>query len=443
MRTLFLLAALSTLPFASACVGGKAQISAEDKERLEPYILDALPPDAKKIDVNFENKVTLVGYKISPETAGPNASVSFTYYWRCDAPLEEGWKLFTHIHHEGFQRHEGIDNLGPLRTPRGRGQALGPDKWERGKIYADEQTYTMPRELRGPESIVYVGIFKGDTRLRTIRGPNDGDNRAIVTKIKTGVPRKEGTLGAREVPELQVGKLAKGERIVIDGRADEPAWGGAASTGPFVDVGTGRPNTRFPVDGSAKVLWDDEHLYVLLEIKDPNVVGYFTTKEAQPNDFTVTGQPMLWTRNTAEIMIDPDGDGDGVNYYEIQINPQNKVFSSQFDRYNHPKTEPRGPFGHEDWDPKLKSAVVVKGTVDDPSDKDEGYVVEAAIPWKAFEKGAKQLPPKPGDQWRVNFYAMANNAGTAWSPILGQGNFHKASRFGRVTWVTAEPRARP
>ena len=27
----------------------------------------------------------------------------------------------------------------------------------------------------------------------------------------------------------------------------------------------------------------------------------------------------------------------------------------------------------------------------------------------------------------MNFYAMENNGGTAWSPILGQGNFHKAS----------------
>ena len=48
------------------------------------------------------------------------------------------------------------------------------------------------------------------------------------------------------------------------------------------------------------------------------------------------------------------------------------------------------------------------------------------------------LPPKPGDTWRMNFYAMENNGGTAWSPILGQGNFHKASRFGKVTWSTKE-----
>ena len=437
--TVLFLAALGVVPLAAACVGGKASISSEDKARLQGFILDAVPPDAKKTDVNFENKVHLVGYKVEPETAGPGVNVKLTYYWRCDEPLDEGWRLFTHIQHEGFPSHEGLDGVGPLREARGQGQVLGPDKWERGKIYVDEQTYTMPKDLKGPDSIVYVGIFKGDARLRTISGPNDGDNRAIVTKIKTGVAGKpENKRGQNDVPEIQPLKLGAGEKIVIDGKADDKAWGGAVSTGPFVDVGTGKPNTSFPINGDAKLLWDDDNLYVFITVKDPDIVGYFTTKEEQPKDWTATGQPMTWNRHTSEIMIDPDGDGDNVNYYEIQINPQNKVFKSQFDGYNKPKVEPQGPFGHEDWDPKMKTAVVVKGTIDKDSDKDEGYFVEAAIPWKAFEKGAKQLPPKPGDTWRFNFYAMANNGGVAWSPILGQGNFHKATRFGRVTWASKE-----
>ncbi len=50
-----------------------------------------------------------------------------------------------------------------------------------------------------------------------------------------------------------------------------------------------------------------------------------------------------------------------------------------------------------------------------------------------FDK-APVHPPKPFDTWRLNLYAMKNNSGVAWSPILGQGNFHQASRFGKVTW---------
>jgi hypothetical protein len=141
-------------------------------------------------------------------------------------------------------------------------------------------------------------------------------------------------------------------------------------------------------------------------------------------------------------MVDPDGDGDNNDYYEIQVNPQNLVFDTQYDAYNSPKTEPDGPFGHQDWTSKLKSAVVVDGTIDKPGDKDKGYSVELAIPWSSFSK-AKNHPPKPGDEWRLNLYAMKHNSGVAWSPILGQGNFHKASRFGRVIWAVTDTTAAP
>ena len=424
-----------------ACVGGKQQISAEDKDRLKAYILEAVPPDAKKVDINFENKVHVVGYKVVPELAPAGTKVTVTTYWRCDDPVEEGWQLFTHVQHEGYEKPENLDANGPLRELKGNHQVLGPDRWERGKIYADEQSFTMPADLRGPDTMFYVGIWKGDARLRIINGPNDGDNRAIIAKIKTGVaPRKpEGKTGAVDIPRLFPVKLSEhGEKIVIDGKGDEAAWGAAASTGPFVDVGSGRNAASYPVTGSAKIAWDDANMYVLIEVKDPDVLGFFTDKASQPKDWTVTGQPMTWNHDTAEIMIDPDGDGDNINYYELQINPANKVFKSQFDGYNQPKVEPQGPFGHEDWDPKMKSAVTVRGTIDKPGDKDEGYTVEAAIPWTAFAKGAKTLPPKPGDMWRMNFYAMENNGGTAWSPILGQGNFHRSARFGKVTWATKE-----
>jgi len=82
----------------------------------------------------------------------------------------------------------------------------------------------------------------------------------------------------------------------------------------------------------------------------------------------------------------------------------------------------------------LKSAVTLDGTLDKSDDEDRGYTVEAFIPWKSFSK-AKKLPPELGSTWRMNFYAMKNNGGVAWSPILGQGNFHRAPRFGRVEWM--------
>jgi hypothetical protein len=426
---------LLTVAAGAACVGGSKGISAEDKERLKPYILESAPTDMIKTDINFENKVHIVGYKFDPPLAKPGDEVKLTYYWRCDETVDDGWRLFTHIHDPVSDKLDNLDNVGPIREEKNGKHILGPDRWEKGKFYVDEQKYKVPDWVKGPEFEVMVGVWKGDSRLRVIAGPQDGDNRAIVGKVQTGLKEEPPKKTMNDVPSIVVTKLASNDVITIDGKGDDKGWGGAASTGPFVDVGTGRPNLS-PVAGTAKIAWDDKNMYVLFDVKDPDIVGGFTDKSQGDERWTAGGQPKLWTKDTVEIMIDPDGDGDNRDYYEIQINPQNKIFKSQFDTLQQPMGGPNGPFGHEDWDPKIKSQVVVRGTIDRNDDKDDGYTVEIAIPWAGLSK-AKQVPPKHGDTWRMNFYAMKNNGGPSWSPILGQGNFHKASRFGRVTW--AEP----
>ncbi|HTN89340.1 MAG TPA: carbohydrate-binding family 9-like protein, partial [Sorangium sp.] len=227
------------------------------------------------------------------------------------------------------------------------------------------------------------------------------------------------------VKELAVRRLAPGAAIAIDGRLDEPAWQAAGRTGPFVNVGTGREDRSLPTQGEARLLWDEAFLYVGFDVSDGTITGGFPQGARDPH---------LWERDTVEVMIDPDGDGDNKDYYEIQISPQNLVFDSQFDDYNAPRGGASGPFGHQEWSAGLASAVELRGTIDDDSDEDRGYVVEAKIPWSSFAK-ARSAPPSPGDAWRMNFYAMQNNGGAAWSPILGQGNFHRARRFGRVRFV--------
>jgi hypothetical protein len=427
-------AGLLAAAMASAgCVGGGGKgLTSEEKDRMKPFISATVPAGiAHPLDVNFENKVHIIGYKFDPEVAKPGQDVSLTYYWRCDEVLDEGWVLFTHTKDETSGKMGNLDFTGPIREMKGSRQLLGPDTWEKGKFYIDQQTYKVPSDVEGPEVSIMVGVWKGDARLRIISGPNDGDNSAIVGKIKTGVtPKAAEEHTQSEPPTLTVPKLAQNAKVTIDGKGDDAAWAGAPSTGPFVDVGTGKPNTSFPVNATAKLLWDDKNLYVLVQVQETDFYTGFTDAKAQAEDFTAAGQPKLWTKDTIEMMVEPDAAGDNHDYYELQINPQNKVFKSQFDTLQQPNGGPNGPFGHEDWDPKLKSAVQIQKGADG---KPTGYSVEAAIPWAGYTKAAHH-PPTPGEVWRVNFYGMKNNGGVAWSPILGQGNFHKASRFGKVTW---------
>jgi len=420
-------ALLLTSALLTACVTSSREEAAKAHERLKAYVLTAAPGHlTQKLSTSFDGKLELVGAHIEPTGAlKPGQQVKMTLYWRCVKQLDEGWSLFTHVLDASGERVLNIDNVGPLREAKnGKKQALPPEWWQPGKIYADAQTFTVPATLKSDRIKIVTGVWRNDERLKVTSGAHDSENRATVASLSLqGASRNKAR--STRVPELRADKLGADVKITIDGKLDEPAWQTAAGTGPFVDVRTAEPNTSFPVNGSAKLLWNEQALYVAFEVSDPDLVGGFAKDKKDPS---------LWTRDTVELMIDPDGDGDNADYYEIQINPQNLVFDSQFDRYNEPKQEPNGPFGHQDWSAELTSAVVLHGTLDKPGDEDKGYTVEAMIPWQSFGK-ARQVPPVFGDSWRMNFYAMQNNGGVAWSAILGQGNFHKASRFGRVLFA--------
>src|SRR5262249_42269882 len=155
-------------------------LSAEEKEKLKANILDTAPADVgAQLDVNLENKIRLLGAKIDPPEARPGSEVKLTYYWKCEDTLDDGWLLFTHIHDAVADKRDNLDNTGALRDNKDMGggapkQILPPSKWEKGKVYVDEQTYKIPDWVKAPELEVLVGIWKGDARLRILSGPTDG-----------------------------------------------------------------------------------------------------------------------------------------------------------------------------------------------------------------------------------------------------------------------------
>jgi len=61
--------------------------------------------------------------------------------------------------------------------------------------------------------------------------------------------------------------------LVIDGRLDEPAWQAAPWTEDFVDIeGIRRPTPRFRT--RAKMLWDNDYLYIGAELEEPARDGH-------------------------------------------------------------------------------------------------------------------------------------------------------------------------
>src|SRR5262245_56833610 len=101
MRTITRLVHVASIVCAlssSSCVGGSSETAKEDKDRLKTFVLDKVPAVPTALNINYDGKVTLLGYAIDPRgavTAGQR--VKLTMYWRADKKLDEGWNLFTHI----------------------------------------------------------------------------------------------------------------------------------------------------------------------------------------------------------------------------------------------------------------------------------------------------------------------------------------------------------
>ncbi|MBX3125607.1 MAG: hypothetical protein KF718_02785 [Polyangiaceae bacterium] len=178
----------------SSAVVGCAQPAEEAPEPIAPallgQILDDVPSDVpNKTFIDFDGKVVLVGYELEPSgTVRPGERFKLKLYWRSMAPLGKDWSLFTHLLTLGGQRVAGdFDNVGPLRDRASGEQALPPSRWQPGRVYVDEQELMMPQGVQSPVVTVVVGIWKPGYRLNILSGPADGERRAIIAHIPTGV----------------------------------------------------------------------------------------------------------------------------------------------------------------------------------------------------------------------------------------------------------------
>jgi hypothetical protein len=193
-----------------------------------------------------------------------------------------------------------------------------------------------------------------------------------------------GILHAQNPPKRYTCRRAP-SAIKIDGRLDDAAWERAPWTDAFVDIqGEKQPSPRFRT--RAKMLWDDQYLYVAAELEEPHVWATLTEHDS-----------VIFRDNDFEVFLNPSGDGR--NYFEFEINALNTGWDLFLSK---PYRE--GGKADNSWEiPGLRTAVAIQGTLNDASDRDRGWTVEIAFPWTAFASRAPVSRPRPGDAWRVNF----------------------------------------
>jgi len=175
------------------------------------------------------------------------------------------------------------------------------------------------------------------------------------------------------------------EPLNIDGELDEKSWQNAPWTELFVDIeGDKKPNPSYPT--KAKMLWDDNYLYIGAYLEEPHLWASITERDA-----------VIFYDNDFEVFIDPNGDTHG--YYEYEVNAFNTVWDLLL-----AKPYREGGPAINNWDINgLKSAVSIKGTLNQPNDIDEGWYVEIAFPLSVLHEYAGGVAAKDGNQWRINF----------------------------------------
>lgn len=174
--------------------------------------------------------------------------------------------------------------------------------------------------------------------------------------------------------------------IVADGVPDEADWDKVPWTNLFRDIeGSKKPEPWFKTH--AKLLWDDENLYILAELEEPHVWAKLRQRDT-----------VIFYDNDFEVFIDPDGDTHA--YYELEVN----ALSTAWDLLLL-KPYRDGGAAVNGWDiAGLKVGIGVDGTLNNPKDEDKGWVVEIAIPHKSMKEWrADGKWPVQGDQWRLGF----------------------------------------
>jgi hypothetical protein len=400
MRRLSCLAALFLI---AGCVEQSPEAPSEDElKAARENILTNAPAPKYAVNADLEDKLTYLGLDVDTDTVTPGKAFTLTHYWKVNKAIPEGWKIFVHLESpESKKSHLNADHV-PI------GGKYPVQYWKPGDIIRDVHRVSVPQNWPGKEVEIYVGLWKGPIRMKPTSGAHDTENRILAVKLPvSGGPKDVGGEKKR-----LVAKKVKPGVIKLDGKLDEAAWKDAPSTGDFVRTIDGLPADQ---KTTAKVLWDDKNLYVAFDCADKDV---WTTLDKHDDK--------LWTQEAVEMFI--DADGDGKTYVELQVNPKNATFDSYLASYR--KNE-------NDWNSGMKTAVKVDGTIEDRKDTDKGWTVEMAIPLADAMgklKEMKNVPPKVGTEWHVNFFRLDMPAGrpqqgTGWSPPM-VGDFHALDRFG-------------
>jgi hypothetical protein len=222
-------------------------------------------------------------------------------------------------------------------------------------------------------------------------------------------------------------QLKSTDKVIFDGRLDEPLWQEVAWTNKFIDIeGPSKPIPYF--DTMVKMRWDNNYLYIGAYLQESHTWANLTVNNS-----------IIYHDNDIEVFIDPDGSNHF--YKELELNARNINWNllmirpylnggppvcNTTDVDQCQLTAPNWGVPYWDISPDLPSGVFINGSLNNPSIGSTFWSIEIGIPLQQYVRyNQPQItyPPKPGQYWRIDFSRVQ------WAIII-----HKNEDGSEVYW---------
>jgi len=216
-------------------------------------------------------------------------------------------------------------------------------------------------------------------------------------------------------PTGNILKVRPTEDFEVTGDGKDSAW----SKAEWAAVPQ-RSQNGLPYETRIKTLYSPKGLYVLFDATDKKLTAKIE------KDFE-----NLWEEDVFEVFLWTDEKH--ATYFEYEISPFNRELPILVPNFD-------GKFlgwlpWHYDGGRKTRKATAVTGGEKKSGAGIAGWSAEVFIPYDLLSP-LQNVPPKPGTQWRANFYRMDYDDGKptrwTWAPV--GGSFHEYQKFGKLVF---------
>jgi predicted TIM-barrel fold metal-dependent hydrolase len=262
-----------------------------------------------------------------------------------------------------------------------------------------------------PKEVLEKIYYKNAERYLYFGDEKKTSSSAEVRKV-SAVSREEGQGSGGAEQSLRV---TKSDDFPVTGDGTARAWQKTAWT-----TMKRMPGGRLDYDARFKMLYSPTGVYVLMTGSDRKLSA------TMDRDFAD-----LWLEDVFEFFLWPD-ERENV-YLEYEISPLNHEVAILVPNFDH-KFMGWQPW-HYEGPRKTRKAVTVSGGSGKPGAEISGWTAEIFVPY-ALLKPLRNVPPRPGDHWRANFYRVDydGHPSTSWSWKPTGKTFHEYEKFGTLVF---------